>query len=67
MDYRHSAIDTLTDFAQEQENMSFGEILYSCTRNTLTGLDIKDLTKLTSISDKQWYEIIEKAKKDERE
>jgi len=69
MDYRHSAIDTLTDFAQEHDDMSFGDILYSFMRNSSTGLEIPntELRKIRDISDKDWYEIIEKAKKNERQ
>ena len=75
MDYRHTAIDTLTDFAEkfsgkeDEPKMSFGDILYSITRNQLTGLDIPngELRKFRDISDNQWYEIIEKAFKDEQE
>ena len=71
MDYRHTAIHTLTDFAEEfseeGEKMSFGEILYSITRNSITGLDLKDLKKFKEISDEQWYRNIEKAYKNERE
>jgi hypothetical protein len=69
VDYRHLAIDTLTDFAEEHRDMSFGDILYSCVRNSSTGLDIptEEIKKLRSIPDEEWYKIIEKAKKNERE
>lgn len=76
MDYRHAAIDTLTDFAEEFsgknegiERMSFGEILYSFMRNSSTGLElpIDELKKVRDISDEDWYKKIEKTFKDEQE
>ena len=76
MDYRHTAIDTLTDYAQEfsgdvegVERMSFGDILYSFLRNSSTGLNLptEELKKIREISDEDWYSKIEKAYKYERE
>ena len=75
MDYRHGAIDTLTDFAEKfsgkegSPKMTFGDMLYSITRNQLTGLDIpsSELIKFREISDESWYKITEKAFKDEQE
>ena len=76
MDYRHAAIDTLTDFAEEFsgknegiDKMSFGDILYSFMRNSSTGLELPtaELNKVRDISDEDWYKIIEKAFKDEQE
>lgn len=46
-DFRHIGIDTLTDFAQQNKDMSLGDILYSSLRNTMTTLD------KMSIEDKQ--------------
>lgn len=76
-DFRHIAIDTLTDFAEQNKEMSLGDILYSSLRNSLTGLNqqtekgedisIKGLHNLRRLSDKQIYDAIEKAMKDERE
>ena len=73
MDYRHSAIDTLTDFAVQHEEYSFGEILYSVLWYTIkkddtTNIDIptEELLKLKDIPDDVWYEIIEKSKKYEQ-
>jgi hypothetical protein len=76
MDYRHAAIDTLTDFAEEFSGkneginkMSFGDILYSFMRNSSTGLElpIKELNKVRDISDESWYKIVEEAFKNEQE
>ena len=67
MDYRHTAIDTLTEFAEEQPNLSLGEILYSSLRSKFTGVKLENLSSLISIDDKTFYEAIERAKKDEQE
>ncbi|MCB1711374.1 MAG: hypothetical protein KDH96_02480 [Candidatus Riesia sp.] len=65
MDYRHTAIDTLTEFAEEHPNMTLGEILYSSLRQKYTGIEINNVSCLMSIDDKTFYESIEKAKLDE--
>ncbi len=67
MDYRHTAIDTLTEFAEEHPNMTLGEILFSSLAPKFIGVDIKERSKLLEIGDKKLYESIEKAKKYEHE
>jgi hypothetical protein len=65
IDYRHAAIDTLTEFAQDFPNMTLGEILYSSFRGKVLGKNIEKVSDLTEINDKAFYEAIEKAKEDE--
>ena len=69
MDYRHTTIDTLTDFAEQHPNLTFGEIMFSFLRESSSGLDIpvNELKKLKEVSDKDWYAIVENAKKYEVE
>lgn len=65
MDYRHIAIDTLTEIAKENPEMSFGDILYTITRSKLTGLDTQGGSNYRQLSDVEWYGIVERAKKEE--
>lgn len=67
MDYRHTAIDTLTDFAEEHPNMTFGDMLYSALLPRFIGFKLKNTKELRKITDKNFYEAIEKAKKYEHE
>lgn len=66
MDYRHIAIDTLTDFAKEMPEMTLGEILYSCFRESITGRKLTEPKDFMEMGDKEIYIAIEKAMKDER-
>lgn len=74
-EFKYIAIDTLTDMAKDQdtqpetkEKMTLGDMLYSILRESNSGIeiDIKQLRKLRDISDKEYYEIFEKARKNEQ-
>lgn len=72
-DYRYTAINTLTQYAEEFPEMSFGEMLYTFLKKSNLEEDVKMGTEMREIllskkiSDKQFYQSIEKALKDERE
>ena len=66
MNYKFLAKEEIVKFFEESE-LSVGEILRTITRETHTGLKVENPSRLTEISDKEWYEIIEKSFEDERE
>lgn len=67
MDYRHTSIDTLTEFAEEFPQMTLGDILYSFLREGILGKKIESITDIRSLGDREIYIAIDKAKKYETE
>lgn len=66
-DYRHAAIDVLTEFAEDFPGMSLGDILYSSLLEKHLGNKIINIKDFRNISDKNLYESFEKAKNYEKE
>jgi len=66
MDYRFLASKELEKFFEDTE-MSVGEIIRTITQEKFTGLKSENRSVLTELSDKDWYEIIEKSFEYERE
>ena len=67
MDYRHVAIDTLSEFAEEQPSMTLGEMIYSTLRENNFGRDIGSIKNIKELGDKEIYLAVDKAKRYERE
>ena len=66
-DYRHIALEVLSDMAEEFPDMSFGEMLYTIVKNSANNLGLKNTHILTQICDEDWYKICEKQYKFEKE
>lgn len=67
MDYRHIAISTLTEFAEEHPNMTMGDIMYSVFREKNLGKKFKSVSDFRDLDDREIYTAIEKAKSYESE
>lgn len=59
MDYRFLANRGIERFFEESQ-MSVGEIIRTITQEKFTGIKIENKSRLTEITDTEWYEIIEK-------
>lgn len=60
INYRQANLSTMSDILENNPEMTFGELLHHIKRNKFTaGVHPMDL------SDEQWYNILETAKKDE--
>lgn len=66
MNYKFLAEEEIKNFFKSSD-LSVGEILRTITQEKFTGLKIENRSKFTEISDKEWYEIIEKAFEFEQE
>ena len=66
MDYRFLANRGLEKFFEESK-LSVGEIMRTITQEKFTGIKIENKSRLTEISDQEWYEIIEKTFEYEQE
>lgn len=66
MDYKFLASKGIEKFFEESE-LTVGEIIRTITQEKFTGLKVENRSVLTSISDKEWYEIIEKSFEYEQE
>ena len=75
VDFRYIAFDTLIDIIKDEklepetkEKKGVGDVLYTCLRKSNSGFDIDtvELSKLREVSDKEFYEIFEKARKYEQ-
>lgn len=60
MNYKFLAKEEIVKFF-EQSELSVGEILRTITQEKFTGVKIENRGRLSDISDKEWYEIIEKS------
>jgi len=66
MDFRQLAIANLSDMAEQNPDLGFGDILYTILREKHLGFRIPDTHNLSQVGDEKWYEITEKAAKDEK-
>lgn len=66
MNYKFLAKEEITKFFEESE-LSVGEIVRALTQEKFTGVKIENRNRLSEISDKEWYEIIEKVFEYEQE
>ena len=66
MDYKFLASRSIEKFFEETE-LTVGEVLRAITQEKFTGIKIENKSKLTEISDEEWYKIIEKAFEYEQE
>lgn len=66
MNHAQIVISIMSEILEDNPEMKFGELLYSMTRNKLTGLNINSTHAFTKIKDEKWYDITEKVKKDEQ-
>ncbi len=66
MDYKYLANKGVEKFFEETD-LSVGEILRTIMQEKFTGINIENKSRLTDISDKEWYEIIEKTFEYEQE
>lgn len=66
MNYKFLTKEGIIKFFEESE-LSSGEIIRAIVREAHTGLKIENPSRLTEITDKEWYEITEKAFEDEQE
>lgn len=66
MDYKFLAKTEIEKLFEDSE-LSVGEIIRTITQEKFTGIRIENKSRITEISDKEWYEIIEKAFEYEQE
>ena len=66
MNYRFLANNTLNKFFENTE-LSVGEIFRAIMRESSTGIKIENKSRITEISDEEWYEILEKTIENEQE
>lgn len=67
-DYRYTIIETLSELAGENLDMTFGDMLYSVMRGMNKDLKIENMReKFNSLTDLEWYQLIEKTLHYERE
>lgn len=60
MDYKFLVKKELDRFFEETE-LSVGEIFRNITSEKLTGISISNKSRFHDLTDKDWYEIIEKS------
>ena len=58
MDYKFLADRALQRLFEETE-LNVGQIIRAITQEKFTGIKIENKSRLTEITDKEWYEIIE--------
>lgn len=66
MNYRFLANNTLNKFFENTE-LSVGEIFRAILRESSTGIKIENKSRITEISDEDWYVILEKTIENEQE
>lgn len=66
MDYRFLASRGIEKFFEDSE-LSVGEVIRAITQEKFTGIKIENKSRLTEMTDKEWYEAIEKAYENETE
>ena len=59
MDYRFLASKGIEKFFEETD-MSVGEIIRTIIQKKFTDIEIVNKSRITEISDQEWYEVIEK-------
>jgi len=60
MNYKFLTKEEVVKFFEESD-LSVGEIFRTFTQEKFTGIKIENRSRFSEISDKEWYEIIEKA------
>lgn len=66
MDFRFLSKKQIEKFFTDT-GFSVGQIIRAITREDISGVKIENRAEISSKSDQEWYEIIEKAFEDERE
>ena len=60
MDFRFLASRGIEKFFEDTD-MSVGEIIRTIIQKKFTGIEVKNKSRLTDMSDQKWYEAIEKS------
>lgn len=66
MNYRFLANKAINKFFEKSE-LTVGEIFRAIMRESSTGIKIENKSKITEITDKEWYVILEKTLDNEQE
>ena len=66
MYYKFLADRALQKFFEESE-LSVGQIMRAITQEKFTGIKIENRSRFEEITDKEWYELIEKSQDNENE